>query len=97
MADKKARLIGKTALITAATQGIGRATAYAFAAEDAQVFATDINNDEMLAELEDEGMTVFKLDVTGDTAIVALLAEIGTLDVLFNCAGTVHNGTHFAM
>lgn len=93
MTDKKGRLTGKTALITAAAQGIGWATAHAFAAEGAQVFATDIN-DKLLIELQDvAGMTPFNLDVTDGIAIDALLAKIGAPDVLFNCAGYVHNGT----
>jgi 2-keto-3-deoxy-L-fuconate dehydrogenase len=86
------RLAGKKALTTAAAQGIGRATTLAFAAEGAQVIATDINL-ERLKPLEAQGITVRALDVTDLTAITALAAEIGPLDVLFNCAGFVHHGT----
>lgn len=93
MTDKTGRLAGKTALITAAGQGIGRATAEIFAAEGAKVFATDIN-DTALAELEGAaGITPLKLDVTDGAAIDAVLAKTGPLDALFNCAGYVHNGT----
>lgn len=87
------RLAGKKALTTASAQGIGRATALAFAAEGAQVIATDLNL-EGLKELEaTPGITVRQLDVTDLTAVTALAAEIGALDVLFNCAGFVHHGT----
>ena len=86
------RLAGKKALTTAAAQGIGRAATLAFAAEGAQVIATDINL-ERLKPLEAQGITVRALDVTDLTAITALAAEIGALDVLFNCAGFVHHGT----
>ncbi|MEO7495053.1 MAG: SDR family oxidoreductase [Massilia sp.] len=84
------RLKGKTALITAAGQGIGRATALAFAREGAQVIATDINM-EQLATLE--GCRTYRLDVTDGAAIAALAAEVGPIDILFNCAGYVDGGT----
>jgi 2-keto-3-deoxy-L-fuconate dehydrogenase len=86
------RLAGKKALTTASAQGIGRATALAFAAEGAQVIATDLNLDR-LKSLESANISVRALDVTDLTAIGALAAEIGPLDVLFNCAGFVHHGT----
>lgn len=87
------RLAGKTALVTAAGQGIGRATAELFALEGARVFATDIN-DTALAELEGvPGITSMKLDVTDKAAVVSALDKVGPLDVLFNCAGFVHSGT----
>jgi 2-keto-3-deoxy-L-fuconate dehydrogenase len=87
------RLSGKTALITAAGQGIGRASAEAFAAEGAHVIATDIN-DATLAELgEISGITARKLNVLDADAIAPAAAEIGAVDVLFNCAGFVHHGT----
>ena len=90
MAD---RLAGKKALVTAAAQGIGRATALAFAAEGAQVLATDIN-EAKLAELSDRpGITTRQLDVRDDAAVAALAAEAGALDVLCNVAGFVHHGT----
>ncbi|MBT3170041.1 MAG: SDR family oxidoreductase [Rhodospirillaceae bacterium] len=88
------RLQGKTALITAAGQGIGRATALAFAREDANVWATDIN-EAALATLAEEApnITTRRLDVMDAGAISATVGEIGALGVLFNCAGIVHNGT----
>jgi len=83
----------KTVLITAAAQGIGRASALAFARTGAKVYATDIN-EKLLAELErEEGIVTRKLDVLDDAAVKALVAEIGAVDVLFNCAGVVHGGT----
>ena len=88
------RLKGKTALITAAGQGIGRATALAFAREGAIVWATDIN-EQTLATLASEapGIITRRLDVMDAEEISATVGEIGALDVLFNCAGIVHNGT----
>lgn len=83
------RLAGKTALITAAGQGIGRATVEAFVREGARVIATDINQAQ-LATLR--GCTTRVLDVTDAAAINLLAAEIGAIDVLFNCAGYVANG-----
>jgi len=87
------RLTGKTALVTAAGAGIGRATALAFAGEGAAVWATDIN-DEALASLaaEEPGLTTRHLDATDGTAIAELAKELGTTDVLFNCAGMVPYG-----
>ena len=89
------RLRGKKAVVTAAAQGIGRATALAFAAEGADVLATDINM-AILAESRDASggkVTVRRLDVTKKAEIDALAAELGAIDVLFNCAGFVHHGT----
>jgi 2-keto-3-deoxy-L-fuconate dehydrogenase len=86
------RLAGKRALVTAAAQGIGRATALAFAAEGASVLATDIAEDK-LAPLADALIATRHLDVTDEAAIAALADELGALDVLFNCAGFVHHGT----
>ena len=85
------RLAGKIALVTAAAQGIGRATAEAFAREGARVIATDIN-DAPLADLQGD-VQVRKLDVTDAQAVSRLLADIGRVDVLFNGAGYVHAGT----
>jgi 2-keto-3-deoxy-L-fuconate dehydrogenase len=84
------RLAGKTAFITAAGQGIGRATALAFAREGARVWATDVNA-KGLADLG--GMQTRALDVTDEAAIQKLSGEVGQIDVLFNCAGYVHHGT----
>ncbi len=86
------RLAGKTAFLTAAGQGIGRATALSFAAEGATVWATDVNAD-ALATLDHPAIRTRQLDVRDGAAISALAAEIGRVDVLFNCAGFVHNGT----
>ena len=87
------RLAGKAALVTAAGQGIGRATAEAYAREGARVIATDIN-DAALAELSRiPGITARHLDVTDPLAVKALTAEIGPVQVLFNGAGYVHAGT----
>jgi 2-keto-3-deoxy-L-fuconate dehydrogenase len=86
------RLKGKTALVTAAAQGIGRATALAFAAEGATVFATDLNAAK-LGEITGPGITTRKLDVLQPNAIAELAADIGTVDILFNCAGFVHQGS----
>jgi 2-keto-3-deoxy-L-fuconate dehydrogenase len=87
------RLAGKKALVTAAGQGIGRATAEAFAREGAMVVATDINP-EALAELARiPGIEARKLDVTDAQAVQALAAEVGAVQVLFNGAGFVHAGS----
>jgi 2-keto-3-deoxy-L-fuconate dehydrogenase len=84
------RLEGKTALVTAAGQGIGRAIASLFAAEGAQVLATDLDP----AKLEGlEGCRGAALDVLDAAAIAALVAREGPFDVLANCAGFVHHGT----
>ena len=87
------KLVGKTVLITAAGQGIGRATAEMFAAQGAQVIASDINDTALAALREVDGITVRKLDVLDSAAVTATVAAIGPLDVLFNCAGYVANGT----
>ncbi|NNM62485.1 MAG: SDR family oxidoreductase [Steroidobacteraceae bacterium] len=84
------RLRGKTALVTAAAQGIGRATAERFAMEGAMVWATD-RDAERLQGLQ--GCNLATLDVTDPAAIRAIAERIGTVDILFNCAGFVANGT----
>lgn len=87
------RLQGKRALITAAGQGIGRASAERMAAEGAEVIATDVNP-ALVADLARlPGITAKVLNVLDPEAITALVAEIGPVDILFNCAGVVHNGT----
>ena len=87
------RLAGKTILLTAAAQGIGRASALAFADEGAHVTATDIN-EEKLAELSRvDGIETRPLDVTDPAAIEAAAREVSAPDVLFNCAGFVHHGS----
>lgn len=85
------RLAGKTAFLTAAGQGIGRAVAEAFVREGARVIATDIN-EAALAGLQ-AGADCRRLDVTDPAATAALAAEVGTVDVLFNGAGFVHAGS----
>lgn len=84
------RLAGKTAFVTAAGQGIGRASAEAFLAEGAKVFATDIDPDK-LAGLD--GAERFALDVTDAASIAAAAERAGPVDILFNCAGYVAVGT----
>ncbi len=86
-------LSGKSVLITAAGQGIGRATALAFAAAGARVHATDINTDALATLAAQAKISTHKLNVLEDEAVKALVAEIGAVDVLFNCAGIVHNGS----
>jgi 2-keto-3-deoxy-L-fuconate dehydrogenase len=88
------RLQGKKTLLTAAGQGIGAATARAFANQGATVFATDINT-ALLQKLAEEipGIETRKLDVRDSQAVNSLAAELGAVDVLFNCAGFVHQGT----
>ena len=87
------RLKGKTALVTAAGQGIGRAAALALAAEGAEVWATDLNTDLLAAYQGVPRVHTRRLDVLDKAAIQALVAELPRLDVLFNCAGFVHSGT----
>jgi 2-keto-3-deoxy-L-fuconate dehydrogenase len=84
------RLKGKKAVLTASGQGIGRAVAEAFVREGAIVTATDIN-EKLLEGLK--GAATRRLDVTDDAAVKALAKELGSVDVLFNCAGFVHHGT----
>ena len=86
------RLVGKTAFITAAGQGIGRATALAFAAEGATVIATDIS-ESLLASLVPPTFHSFRLDVLDAAAITSAAEKAGPIDILFNCAGFVHQGT----
>ena len=85
-------LKGKTALLTASGQGIGKATAKAFSEAGAYVIATDINN-ESLSSLTDFVNETHILDVTNVDAIKNLVTSVKEPDILFNCAGIVHNGT----
>src|SRR5687768_6324442 len=84
-----ARLAGKSALVTAAAQGIGRATAELFMREGARVIAADIDVEKLstLADCE-----LHRLDARDPLAIAALARETGAVDVLFNCVGYVHAG-----
>ena len=87
------RLAGKTALVTAAAQGIGRASALAMAREGAQVVATD-RNGALLAELQGvRNVETRVLDVLDDAAVARTLADCSPLSILFNCAGYVHQGS----
>jgi 2-keto-3-deoxy-L-fuconate dehydrogenase len=87
------RLAGKRVLVTAAAQGIGRATAIAMAREGALVLATDVNTT-LLVDLEaEEGVTADHLDVTDGSEIARLAKEHGIPDVLVNVAGFVHHGS----
>ena len=86
------RLEGKTALVTAAGQGIGRASALALAAEGAKVWATDINPDLLATYSGVANITALPLDVLDKSAIHKLVAGLPAIDVLFNCAGFVHGG-----
>ena len=89
MADLK----GKTVLVTAAAQGIGRASVLAYLAAGATVHATDIN-EALLAELpKSDRLTTARLNVLDDAAVAGFIAGIGAVDVLFNCAGVVHPGS----
>jgi 2-keto-3-deoxy-L-fuconate dehydrogenase len=87
------RLQGKTALVTAAGQGIGRASALALAAEGAQVWATDVNPRLLEAFSGAGNVRAVQLDVMDKDAIQRVVAQMPALDVLFNCAGFVHSGT----
>jgi 2-keto-3-deoxy-L-fuconate dehydrogenase len=87
-----ARLAGKTAFLTAAAQGIGRATAIAFAREGARVFATDIDEAGLAALARECGCSTRRLDVLDAAAIADCAREVGPVQVLFNAAGIVHAG-----
>jgi 2-keto-3-deoxy-L-fuconate dehydrogenase len=94
------RLKGKHVFVTAAAQGMGRAAVLAMAREGARVVATDVRED-LLKALADEAraeglsIVVARLDVTDDAAVAKMIGELPPLDVLFNCAGYVHQGTIF--
>ncbi len=88
--NKSGRLAGKKILLTAAAQGIGRATALAMTREGAHVIATDLRDDKAA------GLDVAEfrqLDVTDSAAVSRIAKDVGAVDVLFNCAGFVHHGT----
>ena len=88
------RLAGKTAIVTSAAQGIGRASAIAMAREGCKVWATDIREDLLKTlEAEQAGIEAFTLDVLKQEQIDAAAKRIGTPDILFNCSGYVHAGT----
>ncbi len=85
-------LTGKTAFVTAAGQGIGRATVLAFAAAGARVIATDVDPAK-LAGVKSDSIRTMALNVLDATAIEAAALNAGPVDILFNCAGIVHQGT----
>jgi NAD(P)-dependent dehydrogenase (short-subunit alcohol dehydrogenase family) len=87
------RLAGKRALVTAAGAGMGRAAALAFAREGAKVLATDLNSDSLQALAGRDGIDTAALDVTSPEAVEAFVARTGAVDILFNCAGWVHQGS----
>ncbi|MCW5720634.1 MAG: SDR family oxidoreductase [Devosia sp.] len=91
------KLSGKTVLITAAAQGIGQASALAFARAGARVIATDINADKLADLAGTANIETRVLDVLSGVAVRQAVAEIGRIDVLFNCAGVVHAGTVLEM
>jgi len=88
-----ARLSGKTAFVTAAAQGIGRETALAYAREGARVIATDVNEARLADIAKTPGITTARLDVLDDRAVELAAKAAGSVDVLFNCAGWVANGS----
>ena len=87
------RLAGKTAFLTAAGQGIGRATAIAFAREGAKVIATDLSAEHLATLARECGCSTRVLDATDGAAITAAAAAVGDIDILFNAAGFVHHGS----
>jgi 2-keto-3-deoxy-L-fuconate dehydrogenase len=87
------RLEGKTALVTAAGQGIGHASAMALAAQGARVWATDVNAALLERYQGVANVTALALDVLDKAAIQKLVGSLPAIDVLFNCAGVVHSGT----
>ncbi|HUH94173.1 MAG TPA: SDR family oxidoreductase [Casimicrobiaceae bacterium] len=93
MQKRAGRLADKTTLVTAAAQGIGRASALAMAAEGARVYATDVNAAALESLAGEANVVTRALDVLDDAAVRATLAQLPPLDVLFNCAGYVHHGT----
>lgn len=84
---------GKTCLVTAAAQGIGRAAALSFAKAGARTIATDIDGEKLRLLENEESIETRVLDVLSNEAINDIVADIGDVNIVFNCAGVVHNGT----
>lgn len=93
---KSGRLAGRVALVSAAGQGMGRAAAIAFAREGATVWATDVNAGALESLKGEPRIKTHRLDVTSNEDVAAAAQLIGTVDVLFNCAGFVHHGSLLA-
>lgn len=89
MSHTELRLQGRTALVTAAAQGIGRFSAQALAAAGARVVATDVDETN-LATLREEGVETCRMDVRDSASVLATVARTGAVNILFNCAGFVH-------
>jgi len=87
------RLAGKRALVTAAGAGMGRAAALAFAREGAKVVATDLEPKLLEEFIANAAITTARLDVTDDREVLAFVEATGAVDILFNCAGWVHQGS----
>ena len=87
------RLAGKRALITAAGAGMGRAAALAFAREGATVVATDIDSDSLASLARTASIEASQLDVTDEHEVAKFVEKTGAVDILFNCAGWVHQGS----
>ncbi len=87
------RLEGKRALITAAGQGMGRAAVLAFVREGASVIATDIDADTLEECAGNKAIATARLDVTDENAVRDFVEKTGAVDILFNCAGWVHQGS----
>jgi NAD(P)-dependent dehydrogenase (short-subunit alcohol dehydrogenase family) len=87
------RLQGKRALVTAAGQGMGRAAVNAFAREGAQVIASDVNAGLLDAFAANPAISTARLDVLDERAVQAFVEKTGAVDILFNCAGWVHQGS----
>lgn len=91
------KLGGKVVVVTAAGQGIGRASALAYAQAGAQVWATDINEEALATLAGSANIETAKLDVLDSASVTAFFERIGAVDVLFNCAGVVHGGSVLEM
>lgn len=91
------KLGGKVVVVTAAGQGIGRASALAYADAGAKVFATDINEEALSTLTGSTNIETAKLDVLDSASVTAFFERIGAVDALFNCAGVVHGGSVLEM